>query len=114
MINEIFAGGKLNSDEFLKDMYDDEYFPKFLVDKLKEFIIELTVYLETGSHSLEEIQQELDELTRHINDMQAEFEESDSEIETAARESIMETIKTILIYFDVNINIDDAVRQRNW
>jgi hypothetical protein len=48
-------------------------------------------------------------MTIKINDLQTEFDENDSEIETVARESIAATIEYILKYFNVNIDIETAI-----
>ena len=106
---------KLPDDfEYLKDMYQDSYFPDDLVDKVKDLIKELVDYLENGKHTTNEIQLELDRIVIGINELQEEFEENDSEIETVARESIGETIEKILKYFEIDIDIEEAIRERNW
>lgn len=55
-----------------------------------------------------------DEITRAINDLQNEFEENDSEIETVARDSIGETAGYILDWFDIGIDAEEAIRERDW
>lgn len=72
----------------LADMRSDEYFPEFLVDKVEALIREVIALLESGERELETVQAALDEMTLSINDLQEEFEDNDSEIETAARDSI--------------------------
>lgn len=98
----------------LDDMYKDEYFPKFLVDKVKALIQDVISFLETEERDLEKIQNKFDEMTLAINDLQEEFEENDSEIETSARDSIGETVEYILKWFDVDIDVEDAIRERDW
>jgi len=106
---------KLPADfEYLKEMYEDEYFPKFLVNKLKDIIAECVPFIEEGNHSKDEIQKELDRIVLKINELQEEFEENESEIETVARESIGETIERILNYFEIDIEIEEAIRERDW
>ena len=100
--------------EYLKDMYQDEYFPNFLVDKIKGLLKELVTFLEDGKHSIAEIQDELDRIVTGINELQEEFEENDSEIETVARDSIGTTIEEILSYFKIHIDIEEAIRARDW
>lgn len=105
---------KLPADfPFLKQMYQDTYFPTFLVDKVKDAIKELVTFIEQG-HTKDEIQDELDNMVAKINDLQEEFENNNSEIETVARESIASTVEEILIYFDVHIDIEEALRDRDW
>ena len=50
---------KLNSDfVYLKDMYNDDYYPRFLVDKVKDCIVEVVEFLEKEeSEDLEEVQE---------------------------------------------------------
>jgi methyl-accepting chemotaxis protein len=106
---------KLPADfEYLPDMYSDQYFPNFLVDKITDLIKGMVVFIEEGDHSTEEIQGALDQMTSSINELQKEFEENDSEIETVARDSIGVTVEKILKYFDVNIDIEEAIRERDW
>lgn len=98
----------------LKDMYNDGYFPNFLVDKIKDLILKLVVYLEMGEQDTNKIQEKLDEMTIAINDLQDEFDENDSEIETVARDSIGVSVEYVLQWFGIDIDIEDAIRERDW
>lgn len=100
--------------KLLADMYQDEYFPDFLVDKVRELVQNVIDFLETEERDLEVIQEKFDEMTEAINDLQEEFEENDSELETGAREIIGETIEYILKWFDIDIDVEDAIRMRDW
>lgn len=100
--------------ELLAAMYRDGYFPDFLVDKIKELVQNIISFLETEEKDLEIIQNKFDEMTLSINDLQAEFEENESELETVARESIAETIEYILQWFDIGIDVEDALGERDW
>ena len=53
-------------------------------------------------------------MTEAINDLQEEFEENDSDLETGARDSIGETVEYILKWFDIDIDVEDAIRVRDW
>lgn len=106
---------KFNPDYvLLKDMYKDEYYPKFLVDKVKAEIEKVIKLLETGETNVDIIQEKLDEITCAINDLQEEFWDNDSEIETVARDCIGETIYYILEWFNIPIDIEEAIRERDW
>ncbi len=100
--------------KLLEIMYRDGYFPDFLVDKIRELVQNVIKLLETGERDLEKIQKQLDEMTQGINDLQEEFEENDSEIETVARESIAETVDYILKWFAIEIDLEDAISARDW
>ena len=100
--------------KLLEEMYEDGYFPDFLVDKVKDLVQEVITFLETGERDLENIQRKFDKMTLAINDLEEEFEENDSELETVARESIGETIAYILKWFDIDMDVEDAIRERDW
>ncbi|MBN1801301.1 MAG: hypothetical protein JW891_07330 [Candidatus Lokiarchaeota archaeon] len=95
-------------------MYKVSFFPPHLVDKIKVAILKVVEFLEQGNHPLEEIQEKFDEMTIYINDLQEEFWENDSEIETGARESIGKTINYIIKYFNIDIDSEEALRKRDW
>jgi len=99
---------------YLTSMYADSYYPKHLVDQIKAFIEQVVEYLEQGSRAEEEIQAKLDQMTLAINDLQDAFYEQNSELETVARDSIAETIIEILQIYDLQIDIEEALRERDW
>ncbi|WP_035567704.1 DUF5713 family protein [Hymenobacter sp. IS2118] len=106
---------KLPADfAFLPDMYADEYFPDKQVDKIKKAIQKVVAHLEKGPSSAAKTQQKLDQMTIAINELQDDFEEHDSELETGARESIAETVQRILTHFGVDIDMEDALQERDW
>lgn len=102
------------SYELLAEMYSDGLFPDFLVDKVKYLIEDVIRYLETGITEEMAIQEKFDGMTIAINDLQEEFDENDSEIETVARDSIGETVRYILEWFGIEMDVEDAIRERDW
>ena len=100
--------------KLLDEMYQDEYYPDFLVDKVKDEIKKVIRLLENGEQNIEVIQEKLDEAVCAINDLQEEFDENDSEIETVARDCIGVTIEYILEWFNIPIDIEEAIRERDW
>ena len=98
--------------KLLDEMYQDEYYPNFLVDKVKDELQKVINLLETGETDTEIIQKKLDEAT--FNDWQEEFDENDSEIETVARDCIGETVGYILEWFGIPIDVEEAIRERDW
>ena len=75
--------------KLLNEMYQDEYYPDFLVDKVKDALQKVIDLLENGETDTEVVQEKLDEVVCAINDLQEEFYENDSEIETVARDCIL-------------------------
>lgn len=98
----------------LEEMVHDDYYPQFLVEKIKEQIVRVIQLLETGETNKDRIQSKLDEMTCAINDLQEAFEENDSELETVARDSIGVAIEYILKWFDIDIDVETAIREREW
>ena len=99
----------------LQNMFEDTYYPQFLVEKIKWQFIHLIEFLESADgKELSLIQDKLDEFTMFINNLQQEFWDQDSEIETVASESIANTLEYILNWFKVDVGIEDALREREW
>lgn len=64
------------------------------------------------------VQETLDNAVCGINELQEEFDENDSEIETVARDCIGVTVAYILEWFNIPFNIpidmEEAIRERDW
>ena len=100
--------------KLLDEMYQDDYYPAFLVDKVKDEIQKVIDLLESGETDTEVVQEKLDEAVLAINDLQEEFDENESEIETVARDCTGVTIDYILKWFDIPIDMEEAIRERDW
>ena len=100
--------------KLLDEMYQDDYYPAFLVDKVKDEIQKVIDLLESGETDTEVVQEKLDEAVLATNDLQEEFDENESEIETVARDCIGVTIDYILKWFDIPIDMEEAIRERDW
>ena len=99
--------------KLLDEMYQDDYYPAFLVDKVKAQLQKVIDLLESGETDTV-VQETLDEAVRGINDLQEEFDENDSEIETVARDCIGVTVDYILKWFGIPIDMEEAIREREW
>ena len=100
--------------KLLNEMYQDDYYPAFLVDKVKAQLQKVIDLLESGETDIGVVQETLDEAVCGINDLQQEFDENGSEIETVARDCIGVTVAYILEWFDIPIDMDEAIREREW
>lgn len=98
----------------LEDMVDDDYYPPFLVEKIKGLMLPIIRLLEGGETNEEIIQKKLDEMTLAINELQADFDANDSDLETIARDSIAVTIGYILGWFRIDIDMETALQEREW
>lgn len=100
--------------EFLADMYEDTYFPKKLTDKVKNHIKQAVAVLEQGQKDLAKVQKIFDKMTLAINKLMPEFEAAGSELETAARDCIATDVMYILDWFELELDVEDALRERDF
>ena len=84
------------------------------MDKVKDELQKVIDLLESGETDIGVVQDTLDEAVCGINDLQQEFDENDSEIETVARDCIGVTVAYILEWFDIPIDMEEAIREREW
>ena len=111
----MIENSKIRSHKFLEGMYGDSYFPTFLVDECKEILLELCERMESekptnvaGVHPLTH------SATEKLNALEDEFLAAGSEIETAARECLMDDFDFILkAYGWEHLDLDEAV-PRDW
>ena len=116
MSAEALSNEKIKSYAFLQEMYQDGYFPNFLVDKGKNILLELCFKIETtkpeGSAAIYALTHSATEM---FNDLAVEFEENESEIETAARDAIGADFDFILSAYGFNdLDIEEAIAPRDW
>lgn len=100
--------------EFLSEMYDDNYFPNHLVDKGKAILVGLCKAIEEQNPKGEEVYKLTHAATEKFNDLNNEFGENGSEIETAARENIGGDVEFILKAYGYNLDIEQAIAPRDW
>jgi hypothetical protein len=105
----------LKNYPFLQELYEDEYFPTFLVDKGKAILVRLCEAIEarkpTDNDSLLELTHAA---TNEFNALDDEFVENDSEIETVAREVIAADFEFIVKAYGFDIDIEDVIGTRDW
>lgn len=104
----------MKEEYYLVDMYRDDYYPNFLVDKVKKFLQVAEQTLASEPTNLSAIQQALDVAVIGINELAEEFYANQSEIETMAREDIADTVMTLLEHYNITLDIEEALRERDW
>lgn len=110
------CGKTMQGYVFLKDMYADSYFPGDLVKKIEGVLRELCIELERRMpSSLEELYVMTHAATNKINELQAEFNERGSDIETGAREAIAEDFSAIArAYGFTEADTEELIATRDW
>ncbi|WP_192823784.1 DUF5713 family protein [Rufibacter sp. LB8] len=105
----------LRKHSFLQDMYADDYFPDFLVDKGKAILIQLCLEIEKAEpKTLDELYTLTHTATEKFNDLEDEFSENGSEIETAARENIAMDFEAISNAYGFEADVEELIAPRNW
>ncbi len=107
---------KIKGYSFLDCMYDDAYFPKAQVDKCKQILWDLCLEIEIRKPSnKEELYDLTNSATIRINDLQNEFAENGSEIETVARECLAEEFEFIASTYGFDdADVEEMIAEREW
>lgn len=105
----------IRKHSFLDCMYRDSYFPKFLVDKCKNILLELCKNIEDQKPKTNE---DLYKLTHNsvkkINDLNAEFDDNDSDLETMARECLAADYLFITEVYGYKVDAEEMISNRDW
>ncbi len=107
---------KINQYDLLADMYSDSYYPTFLVDKIKAILLEICQNIEEKQpKTLEELYKITNAGVLKINDLQDEFGENESELETVARDCMGMDFYFIAKAYDFNdADIEALIDERDW
>jgi hypothetical protein len=107
---------KVDRSKLLIGMYSDGYFPNFLVDKVRDVLLDACREIESQQPADHKKLYEITcAATERINDLQEEFEENDSEIETAARDDIAVSFGYIAgVYGFPDADLEALVATRDW
>jgi Family of unknown function (DUF5713) len=109
------ANEQLKNYPFLQGMYDDEYFPNFLVDKGKQILIRLCENIEAQQpKNSESLFRLTHSATNEFNDLDEEFQDNGSELETVARDVIGDNFAFIVQSYGFNVDIEDVIATRDW
>jgi hypothetical protein len=100
---------------FLEEMYDDSYFPDHLVDKGKAILVGLCFAIEQQQpQDLAALYALTHAATDDFNELQEEFYEADSEIETAARDCIATDFQFVATAYGFEADIEELIATRDW
>ncbi|GAA0843513.1 DUF5713 family protein [Streptosporangium amethystogenes subsp. fukuiense] len=101
---------------FLKEMYEDEYYPDHVVDKGRAILLGLCERIEAERPSdLTALYLLTGAATEEFNELEAEFEAAGSEIETVAREVIAEDFWFVAsAYGFAEADAEELIATREW
>jgi hypothetical protein len=99
----------------LTGMYRNNRFPYFLTDRIKALLVDLIVYIHADVRTYKEIKGQLDKITDAINDMQKDFRRNGCDLHPSlTHNAILNSLRTILQHFDIDIDVDAATAMRKW
>jgi hypothetical protein len=105
---------KVREHTFLQPMLTDSYFPKHLVGKGQDILRQLAERIEREAPEGEAVYALTRATTQTFNELQEEFSQAGSEIETAAREAIGGDVEFILAAYGYDVDIEEAIENRDW
>ncbi|MDI1477941.1 DUF5713 family protein [Polyangium sp. y55x31] len=100
--------------KLLEPMIEDDYYPKHLVEKGQQLLVALAERVEKEAPKGTAVYALTHATTEAFNELQEEFFEEESEIETVAREAIAEDIGFILDAYGYEFDIEEAIAPRDW
>lgn len=108
--------GPLSEHVFLEPMLGDEYYPAHLVAKGQDIFVRLRARLDASPPAdLAGLYELTHAATEEFNELQEEFWDADSEIETVARDVISVDMETVAkAYGFPEADIEELVAPRDW
>lgn len=106
----------IQSHSFLAGMYADDYFPNNCVEQVKQVLLTLCESIEREQPTnLDALYQLANTATEAINGLQETFESNDSDLETAARESMAADFAHIATAYGFETADTEAmIASRDW
>ncbi|MCC6462719.1 MAG: hypothetical protein IT260_19790 [Saprospiraceae bacterium] len=96
-------------------MYQDPYFPTFLVDKCRNILLNLCSDIETKKPgNLNGLYTLTHASTKLINNLESEFLAHDSEIETTAAECLAVDFEFVATAYGFEADIEELIATRHW
>lgn len=111
-----FEHTRVDRSKLLRGMYQDDYFPVDLVDKVRDVLLDACLAIEYENPTdLPSLYAITCRATERINDLQAEFTDNGSEIETAARDDIGLSFSYIAeVYGFPDADPEELIATRDW
>jgi hypothetical protein len=112
---EVEPARRPQSKKLLQTMYAGEAFPKVCVDRVRAVLVGLDKTLRAARPSnLRGFYELTHAATVEINELQAVFEEHDSEIETGAAEAIAAEFERIAHAHGFDADVEEMIAPREW
>lgn len=107
----------LKNYNFLAEMYEDDYYPKHLVAKIEQILLEMCIQIEAGKPTtIEALCQYTHPAVEKINDLQDKYD-SELDLETVARECMGEEFDFIATAYGFELTgdeLEEIIATRDW
>jgi hypothetical protein len=115
MVQGCIQNQKLRNYVFLEGMYNDPYYPNFLVDKGKSILLTLCIQIEIRKpKGLQKLYELTHAATNQFNYLEDDFGKYGSEIETVAREVIALDFEYIAQSYGYKADVEELILTREW
>ncbi|MFD9000270.1 DUF5713 family protein [Streptomyces sp. NPDC059582] len=107
---------QVSTHAFLRGLYADDYYPDHVLDRGKAVLLTLCERIESERPAdLTALYALTHAATEEFNDLEAEFEAADSEIETVAREEMAEDFAFVArAYGFTGADVEELIAPRDW
>lgn len=73
----------------LEELYEDSFYPDFLIDKIKYLLEDFINFVEQKPKNMADVGDKIYDLIQNANSLQYEFLDNDSEYDNIARECLI-------------------------
>lgn len=98
----------------LEELYEDSFYPDFLIDKIKYLLEDFINFVEQKPKNMADVGDKIYDLIQNANSLQYEFLDNDSEYDNIAREYLIRNLEYIIQWFHLPINLEGALAEREW
>lgn len=98
----------------LEELYEDSFYPDFLIDKLKYLLEDFINYVEQQPTNMADVGDKIYELIENALSLQYEFLDNDSEYDNLAREYFIRNLEYIIQWFHLPLNLEEVLAEREW
>lgn len=98
----------------LEELYEDSFYPDFLIDKLKYLLEDFINYIEQQPINISNVGDKIYELIENALSLQYEFLDNDSEYDNLARECFIRNLEYIIQWFHLPLNLEEVLAEREW
>lgn len=98
----------------LEALYEDPYYPDFLLDKIKLLEQDFINYVEDNPTGISDVANHVYDVIVNAAQLQDEFLDNESEFDSLARERLIQDLEYIVNWYHLPIKVEEVLSQREW